>query len=68
MSNNNLYVEPREGGGYSVSRPNAKRASAVADTQAEAIAKAKQLDGDAAIHVARVRNVTGGKPDKYRKL
>jgi hypothetical protein len=49
------------------SRPNADRASAATDTQAEAIAKAKQMDPDAAIHVERVRDIGPGR-DKWRKL
>lgn len=64
---NNLFVEQRPEGDYAVRKPNAKRASAVAPTQAEAIKLAKGLNPKAAVHVERVRNSTAGKPDKWRK-
>jgi pyridoxine/pyridoxamine 5'-phosphate oxidase len=64
---NNLYIERRPDGAYAVRKPNSERASAVAPTQAEAIARAKELNPDAAIHVERVRNTDTGKPDKWRK-
>ena len=60
-----LFVEPRVDGGFKVLKPGAARASAVAPTQAGAIAKAKEMNPDATVHVARVRNVGPG-PDKYR--
>ncbi len=62
---NEFFIEPGENG-YRVLRPNAVRASAVTDTQKEAIERAKELDRRAVIHVARVRNVGPG-PDKWRK-
>ncbi|MBC8752911.1 MULTISPECIES: DUF2188 domain-containing protein [Paraburkholderia] len=64
---NNLYIERREDNTYAVRKPNSERASAVAPTQGQAIERAKQLNPDAAVHVERVRNTTGGKPDKWRK-
>ena len=64
---NNLFVERRPEGDYAVRKPNSERASAVAPTQAQAIERARQLNPDAAIHVERVRNTTGGNPDKWRK-
>lgn len=64
---NNLFVERRPQGDYAVRKPNSDRASAVMPTQGEAIDRAKQLNPDAAIHVERVRNTTGGNPDKWRK-
>ena len=64
---NNLYVERRPAGDYAVRKPNSERASAVAPTQAEAIGRARQLNPDAAVHVERVRNTSGGNPDKWRK-
>lgn len=67
MSDNNLFVERRPQGDYAVRKPNSDRASAVTPTQAEAIDRARQLNPDAAIHVERVRNTTGGNPDKWRK-
>lgn len=63
----NVYVEPHEGGGYSVKREGAKRASAVLPTQKEAIARARELQPDKKPNVARVRETPGGDPDKFRK-
>jgi uncharacterized protein DUF2188 len=60
-----LYVEPRPGG-YAVLRPGASRASDVQPTQAEAIDSAKRLEPTAAVHVARVRHTSKGKPDQWR--
>jgi hypothetical protein len=68
MSNDNHFVERRPNqGDYAVRKPNSERASAVLPTQAEAIARAKGLNPDAAIHVERVRNTNHGSPDKWRK-
>jgi len=64
---NNLYVERRPEGDYAVRKPNSERASAVTQTQAQAIERARELNPDAAIHVERVRNTSGGNPDKWRK-
>jgi len=64
---NNLFVEQRPEGDYAVRKPDSQRASAVAPTQAAAIARAQQLNPDAAIHVERVRNTSVGSPDKWRK-
>lgn len=60
-----FFIERRDDGKYKVLRPNAERASAVTDTQAEAIARAKEISPDATIHVERVRNVGPGR-DKWR--
>ncbi len=61
-----LYVERRDEGDYAVRRPGSERASAVLPTQAEAIDRAKEIDPNAAIHVARVRETTRGGRDKWR--
>ena len=61
------FIERGENGQYRVLKPNAERASAVTNTQAEAIAWAKETNPDAAIHVERVREVGPG-PDKWRHL
>jgi hypothetical protein len=66
MSKDEYFIERRDDGKYKVLKPNADRASAVADTQKEAIDKAKALSPDATVHVERVRNVGPG-PDKWRK-
>ena len=67
MSKQGLYIEPREQGDYAVRREDSKRASATAPTQKAAIARARELEPDAEIHVARVRGVGDG-PDKFRKV
>ncbi len=64
---NNLFVERRPQGDYAVRKPDAERASAVLPTQADAIARARQLNPDAAVHVERVRTTTKGGPDQWRK-
>jgi len=55
-----FFIEKREQGDFAIRKPNSERASAVADTQKEAIEKARQLNPDAAIHVERVRKTSGG--------
>jgi hypothetical protein len=66
MSNHKMFVEPRDVGGYSVKRENAKRASAVAGTQAEAIAIGTNMNDGVKPHIARVRHTSKGKPDQFR--
>jgi hypothetical protein len=61
------FIERRPDGRYNVSKPNAERPSAVADTQGAAIDRARELNPDATLHVERVRDVGPG-PDKWRKL
>jgi len=62
---NELFVTRRDDGRYNVLRPDAERASAVTDTQAEAIARAREIEPDAAVHIQRVRGIPPG-PDKFR--
>ena len=62
---NELFVTRRPDGRYNVLRPNAERASAVTDTQREAIDRAKEIEPDAAVHIQRVRGNPPG-PDKFR--
>jgi hypothetical protein len=62
-----LFVERRSQGDYAVRKGNAERASAVADTQAEAIEIAKKMNPDSTPLVERVRYTDKGKPDKWRK-
>ena len=63
-----LFVEQREKeGDYVVRRPGAERASGRADTQAEAIDVARDIDPTAAILVERVRDTDVGGRDKWRK-
>jgi hypothetical protein len=63
---NDFYIEQHDGQ-YKVSRANAARASAVADTQKAAIERARDIDPTAAIHVERVRDIGPGR-DKWRKI
>lgn len=64
---NNLFIERRSEGDYAVRKSDSERASAVLPTQADAIARARQLNPDAAIHVERVRTTSKGGPDQWRK-
>jgi hypothetical protein len=68
MGDQSLFVERQSDGRYAVKKPHAQRASAVCDTQAKAIERARQLNPGAAIHVERVRNSNNGSRDKWRKL
>ena len=63
---NDFYIE-QHGDQYKVLRPNAERASAVADTQKAAIERAREIDPNAAVHVERVRDIGPGR-DKWRKI
>ena len=63
---NEISVERRPDGLYAVIRPNAERASAITPTQREAIERAAEIAPNSAIHVERVRDTTGGHPDKWR--
>ncbi len=67
MSNKDLFVERRQQGDYAVRRANAERASAVAPTQAKAIAEAHRLEPNATVMAERVRHTNVGKPDKWRR-
>jgi hypothetical protein len=62
-----LFVEQRPEGDYAVRKANSERASDVLPTQAKAIQRAKELSPGSSPLVERVRNTTGGKPDKWRK-
>jgi hypothetical protein len=67
MPKDRLFVEQRKQGDFAVRKGNAERASAIADTQAEAIAIAKQMNPEASPLVERVRYTSRGKPDQWRK-
>lgn len=62
-----FYIEQRADGNYAASRGGAQRASALRNTQGEAIERAHEIDPMAAIHVERVRNTSRGHPDQWRK-
>jgi len=61
------FVERRPEGDYAVRRPNAERASAICDTQAEAIKRAREIAPGVVPLVERVRYTSGGTPDKWRR-
>lgn len=63
---NQLFVERRPQGDYAVRKPNSQRPSDVLPTQAEAIARAKELNPKSTPMVERVRKTPGGAPDKWR--
>ncbi len=65
--NDQWYIEQTEDRRYSAKKGGAKRASAIEDTQAEAVARARQIDPSAAVHIERVRNTDIGARDKWRK-
>ncbi len=67
MSNKDLFVERRPKGDFAVRRANSERASAIAATQAKAVAEARRLEPDATVLVERVRETSVGKPDKWRR-
>lgn len=67
MSKDRLFVERRPQGDYAVRRPNSQRASDVKPTQAEAIARARELNPKTDSLVERVRFTNRGSPDKWRK-
>ena len=67
MNDDQFYIERRPDGDYAIRRGGAQRASAIEDTQAEAIARARQMDVEAPIHVERVRNTSKGSRDRWRK-
>jgi hypothetical protein len=62
-----LFVERRPEGDYAVRRPGAARASAVKNTQAEAIARAKEIEPGGSPLVERVRDTRVGGRDQWRK-
>jgi hypothetical protein len=63
-----FFIERREEeGDYAIRRPNSDRASGIADTQREAIERARAMDPDATIEVERVRDTDRGGRDKWRR-
>ncbi len=63
-----LRIQQREDGRFEVRRPGAKRASAVLDTQTEAIAKARELDPGRSPIAKRVRKTPGTKRGTWREV
>lgn len=62
-----FYIERRDDGKYKVMRPDADRASAVTDTQAEAIEIAREMDPGKSPDVERVRDTDKGGRDQWRR-
>ncbi|WP_182084412.1 DUF2188 domain-containing protein [Aureimonas sp. ME7] len=62
-----VRVEPTDDGRYKVKRKNAKRASAIVDTQKEGIERARELEPGQAPIVKRVRRSPGQKKGTWRK-
>jgi hypothetical protein len=67
MNRKNMYVERRPEGDFAVRRPGSERASAVEQTQAKAIERAREISPGVAPDVERVRHTNRGKPDQWRK-
>ncbi|MET7242810.1 DUF2188 domain-containing protein [Methylobacterium sp. EM32] len=62
-----LRVQRREDGRFEVRRPGAKRASAITNTQQEAVARARELDPGNAPIAKRVRRSPAGKRKTWRE-
>ena len=62
-----LFVERRPGGDYAVKRAGAKRVSAIAPTQREAIERARELNPRRLPMVNRVRNTGTGVRNHWRR-
>lgn len=63
---NHYYIEQTEDGRYAVRSEGSDRASAVLDTQREAIERARELNPNDHPDVERVRNTSKGGRDKWR--
>ncbi|MDR6129076.1 DUF2188 domain-containing protein [Sphingomonas sp. SORGH_AS_0438] len=62
-----LRVQKREDGRFEVKKKGAKRASAVKDTQAQAIERARELDPGQSPIAKRVRKSPGAKKGTWRE-
>jgi len=62
-----LFIEKRHDGKYAVKRANDARASVIAETQEQAIQRAREMT-NGPIHVERIRHTSAGTPDKWRRL
>jgi hypothetical protein len=62
-----LRVKKRDDGRFEVKKKGAKRASAVKDTQAQAIERAKELDPGRSPIAKRVRKTPGAKKGTWRE-
>jgi uncharacterized protein YdaT len=62
-----MRIEKRDDGRFGIKRPGAKRVSDIKDTQAEAVARARELDPGTAPIAKRVRKKAGAKVGTWRK-
>lgn len=62
-----LRIKQRDDGRFEVRKPGAKRASAIVDTQKEAVARAKELAPGKAAIAKRIRKVPGAKRGTWRQ-
>jgi len=67
MSKGKIFIDPRSGGGFGAKHERGTRSVVTGDTQGKVIEETKAKYPEAALHVARVRDVGPG-PDKYRKI
>jgi uncharacterized protein YdaT len=67
MAPKRIFVEQRPQGNYAVRRQGSDRASAVEQTQAQAIERARELAPGVRPDVERVRDTEAGGRDKWRK-
>ncbi len=65
-TDNHYFIEQNADGKFAVRAKGSERASALFDTQAEAIAHARQLNPNDHPDVERVRHTPGGGPDQWR--
>jgi hypothetical protein len=62
-----VFIERRDDGDYAVRKQGSDRASAIEQTQQEAIEKAQEMNPGVPILVERVRDTDVGGRDKWRK-
>ena len=67
MLKDKIFIEPRADGRFGAKHQSGKRAVITGNTQREVIEQTKAKFPNAAVHVARVRDVGPG-PDKFRKV
>ena len=67
MSKDKIFIEHRPSGGFGAKHEGGARSVITAQTQREVIEQTKAKYPEAAVHVARVREVGPG-PDKFRKV
>jgi hypothetical protein len=66
-SRNHYFIEQTPSGEYATRARGAERASAISETQREAIERAREFNPNDRPDVERVRNTSNGTRDKWRK-